>query len=243
MPAERYFYDSALEQGLFVQFEDQEFHHLVHVMRTRVGESIEIVNGQGQLGIGTVTNIDKKRAIIEIVSVETSQAKGQKIILAQAIPRMNRLEFILEKGTELGMTEIWLFPTSRSEKKNFTENQIQRLQGIIIAAMKQCGRLFLPQMIFKPPLKELKEIPCRGYFGDVNPDAPWFDEQWKNQDNKSHDVIFFIGPESGFTEDEEEKRLKELGCVGVKLHENILRTDTAAMTALALVTHICKKGT
>src|SRR5207248_2602313 len=134
-----------------------ELHHLVNVMRTRLGEKIEVVNGQGQLAEAILQSIEKKSASLRIESVETSSPFSQRLILAQGMPKQNRLEFIIEKGTELGMTEIWLFPASRSEKKDFSVNQLERLNILTIAAMKQCGRLFLPKIVIMPPLKQWKQ--------------------------------------------------------------------------------------
>ncbi len=233
MPAERFYSPNPLQQGEEVFLTDLEFHHLVNVMRIRENECIEIVNGNGQLATATVKRIEKKRALLHVDLIKTEIAPVHSLILAQAVPRTNRLEFILEKGTELGVTEIWLFPSARSEKRSFTEHQIERLNAILIAAMKQCGRLFLPKLLFMPMIKEWKEVPQRAYFGDTSPDAPLFLDLW---DKKSATTFFCIGPESGFSE-EEILLLRSKNLMGVKLHSNILRTDTAALTALSLVSH------
>lgn len=233
MPAERYFISNSFEDGLNLFVEEQEFHHLIHVMRTKTGESVELVNGKGQLATAIVNSIEKKRAWLEVQSVVTQPLPQKRIILAQAIPRLNRLEFILEKGTELGMTEIWLFPAAHSEKNNFTDNQLQRLTTITIAAMKQCGRLFLPKIVLMPMIKHWKGITCPSFFGDTDPQAIVFSKAWQDNSDIS-EVLFCIGPESGFT-DEEVEILKKIGFIGVKLNDNILRTDTAAITALAII--------
>lgn len=235
MPAERYFHSNFLEIDKKILLKDQEFHHLVHVMRTRIGEDIEIVNGQGQLAEGFVDSIEKKHAVLHIKSLFNASPYPQQLILAQGIPRQNRLEFIIEKGTELGMTEIWLFPACRSERKEFSENQLERLSTLTIAAMKQCGRLFLPKIVIMPPLKQWKSLQIPLFFGDTDPNAPPLSTLWKKTGAKK-DTVFCIGPESGFSE-EEIQVLKKLDAEGVKLHPNILRTDTAAIAALTLVSH------
>lgn len=234
MPAERYFSDQQFQDDMTIAFTDQEFHHLVHVMRTRIEESIEIINGRGQLATGKVTSIEKKSATITIEKVLFTPPPSQQIILAQAIPRMNRLEFILEKGTELGMTDIWLFPSIRSEKRAFTESQMLRMQGILVAATKQCGRLYLPKISLKPTIKEWDAVPHPAYYGDVSPIAPSLLSFCQKQSG-TESVLICIGPESGFTE-EEHNQLQVQGCTGIKLHFNILRTDTAAICALSLLT-------
>lgn len=233
MPAERYFNSREFEQGASLYVEDQEYHHLMHVMRTEVGEQVEVINGMGQLAVAHLSSIEKKRAILSIKEVQTVPQETP-LILAQAIPRINRLEYILEKGTELGMTEIWLFPTVHSERKSFSENQMKRFETIVISALKQCGRLWLPKILLKPNINEWKDLPQNSYFGDTSPNAPWLADILKQPSNE--EILFCIGPESGFTDDETHQ-LKQLGCTGVKLHKNILRTDTAAIASLVLTSH------
>lgn len=236
MPAERYYHPELLEEGNRIHIKDQEHHHLVHVMRTRLGDSIEIVNGNGQLAQAVVDSLQKKSATLLINSIETEQPSKERIILAQGMPRQNRLEFILEKCTELGVTEIWLFPAARSEKKDFSENQLERIHLLTVAAMKQCGRLFLPKIVIMPQLKQWKDIEISPiFFGDTGPHAEPFSVSWQKL-GKKNEAIFCIGPESGFAP-EEIDYLQQLNALGVKLHPNILRTDTAAIAAITLLSH------
>jgi 16S rRNA (uracil1498-N3)-methyltransferase len=202
-------------------------------MRTKAGDRVEVVNGQGILATAQVEQIDKKLAQLHIDGISSEPKDPFEIILAQAIPRINRLDTILEKGTELGMTQIWLFPGDCSERKELNENQLKRAKGILIAAMKQCGRLWVPQILEKPSLKKWDELGYPAYFGDVKPSAKPFAAVLKESRPKDG-VIFFTGPESGFSEGEE-KILEKLGAMGVKLHSNILRTDTASLVALTLL--------
>lgn len=237
MPAERYFHSGFLEENQRIHLKDQEHHHLVNVMRTRLGEEIEVVNGNGQLAKAVLETIEKKSSCLLVESVQTASPSSQHLILAQGIPKINRLELIVEKGTELGMTEIWLFPAMRSEKKDFSENQMERLHTLMVSAMKQCGRLFLPKVIVMPPLKQWKDIAIKPiFFGDVDPEAQAFLSIW-NELKPSNGAIFCIGPESGFTE-EEVGFLRKLDAHGVKLHPNILRTETAAIASLTLLSHV-----
>lgn len=236
MPAERYYYPQPLENGKKVLFKDQEYHHLINVMRAHIGEEIEIVNGMGQLAQAVVDSLEKKSASLLLKSVQTSELPNLRMILAQAIPRQNRLEFIIEKGTELGMTEIWLFPATLSEKREISENQLQRFTTLTIAAMKQCGRLFLPQIIVKPPLKQWKDLEVNAiFFGATSHEAPPLLSLWQKI-SPIKEAIMCIGPEGGFTEDEI-AIFHRLQAHGVKLHPNILRTETAAIAALTLLSH------
>ncbi|MBA3721508.1 MAG: 16S rRNA (uracil(1498)-N(3))-methyltransferase [Parachlamydiaceae bacterium] len=233
MPAERYYIENPLIVHETVLLKDTEFHHLSRVMRTRVGETVELVNGQGILANAVVVDILKDRAALKIEETSNDVPRQMRVILAQAIPKPNRLENILEKGTELGVDEFWLFPSQHSLKKDFSENQMERLQTVTISALKQCGRLILPQITLKPPLKEWADFQGAAFFGDTEETAPLFLNVWK-EISLSSPLIFCVGPESGFTDDETEL-LKTKGAHGVKLHQNILRTDTASLVALSLI--------
>lgn len=236
MPADRFYVKSPLADGQRIRIEGTEFHHLAHVMRGVAGDPVEIVNGCGLLAEGTVHAIEKKYATVDISKVvEQQSAPVHQVILAQAIPRSNRLDFILEKGTELGMTQLWLFPGAHSERKTVSDNQIERMESVIIAAMKQSGRLDLPLLKVLPELKKWPPLPYPAFFGDLSPSAPSFEKCWKANTPKEGTIIF-IGPESGFNEPET-AILRTLGAQGVKLHQNVLRTDTAAIAALALISH------
>lgn len=235
MPAERYFVLSPLNEGETISLKDAEFHHLARVMRSRKGEQVELVNGRGALAEAVIQEIAKDHACLYIKQVQTTKPREQQIILAQALPKLNRLDFILEKGTELGVDEFWLFPGDRSVKKDVNAHQMERMNTLIVSAMKQCGRLFVPKIILKPELKKWPALEGRAFFGDINPDASLFSAQWKATPAKSS-VVFFIGPESGFS-DKETETLMQKGAFGVKLHQNILRTDTAPLMALSLIEH------
>lgn len=224
MPAERYYINSDLKQGESATLADQEHRHLVTVMRGRAGNIIELINGRGCCAMAMIMEVGKRESLLQINEVRYEEPPRSEIILAQAIPRINRLDFIVEKGTELGMTQLWLFPGDHSERKSLTEHQLERLQAMAIAAMKQCGRLYLPVICVKEPIKSWQKQPYPLFFGDVGPEAPPLPDG-------ARDAIVCIGPESGLSE-AEESHLKAIGGTGVKLHRNILRTDTAAIIAV-----------
>jgi len=239
MPAERYFYPNPIVQGQTITLDGEEFHHLVHVCRARAGESVEIVNGLGVLAKAKIEQIEKKQAVLQFSEITEQKTASPVLILAQGIPRMNHLELILEKGTELGMSEIWLFPAKLSDRKVFSENQMQRMRTILINAMKQCGRLRLPKLSIMGPVKDWPSIEMNAYFGDISPNAPWFIDELQ-QSAPGIGVFFCVGPESGFT-DEEHHALQTHGLTGVKLNANILRTETAAIASLSLISQFLSR--
>lgn len=239
MPADCYYSPEIFHQSQKIILEGTEAHHLINVMRKRADDFVTVVNGQGQLAIARIEENEKRRALLTIVEIKSEEAVQQKLILAQGLPKMNRLETILEKATELGMAEIWLFPCQGSEKQDLTPNQKERMQGILVSAMKQCGRLYLPKIEILSPLKKWNSLPYSAYFGDLRTSAEAFWTLLVEKTKRS--MIFFIGPESGFSE-EEIGYLERLGAKGLKLHQNILRTDTAAITACYLMSQQQQEG-
>jgi 16S rRNA (uracil1498-N3)-methyltransferase len=235
MPVERFYLDQPLAYQALVKLEGTEFHHLAHVMRAKSGDEIELVDGHGNLAHVIVQQLTKHHALLKIEKVLHQPPRLYQLILAQALPKPNRLDFILEKGTELGVDTFWLFPGEKSIKKEFFPQQLERAQALTIAAMKQCGRLTLPNIVIYPPIKQWKELPPTSFFGDVVAGAPLF-SSFKHQIDQQSTSLFITGPESGLSE-AEVQYLKNLGTQGVKLHPHILRTDTASIMAISLLSH------
>jgi 16S rRNA (uracil1498-N3)-methyltransferase len=222
MPAERFFVDTPLQD--VVTLEGTELHHLAHVMRIRVGEEVELVNGKGSLAKAKLLTLSKREATLEILQATHHPVPTEKYILAIPMMRPAKLELIIEKCTELGADAFWIYPAAHSEKENFSENQQQRLSHIAISAMKQCGRLDLPKIKILTRFDELFLPSYNYFFGDTNPDAPWITPQDRG--------VFITGPESGFSE--KERKILQARASGVHLHKNILRAETAPIAALLL---------
>ncbi len=237
MPVDRFFINTDFVEGEPIFLIDEEFHHLCKVTRHQSGEEIQLVNGRNQIARAHIGKIEKRRAVLQIDLVETISMRGPKIILGQIIPKWNRLDTIIEKGTELGVHEFWLIPSLHTKKEFFSPNQTERLKHICIAAMKQCGRLDIPSLHFHENLQQLS--PTRGsvFFGDTRENAPLLWTALQNKIPSLETILFFIGPESGFTSEEITILEKDWHAQPVALSKNILRTDTASITALGLMQH------
>lgn len=235
MPHDRYYLENALADGSEFSLDGEEFHHLSRVMRGAVGDEVECFNGRGVLVVATIISLEKKEAWLRVVKRSESPFPSSPLIIAQAYPRQNKLELVLEKGCELGMNEIWLFPGERSEKSDSSDNQKQRMHHILVSSAKQCGQLWVPTVKIMPLLSKWSKPEENAFFGDVREEAPLFAEAWKESD-PSKGAIFFVGPEKGFS-DKEHAKLEELGAVGVKLNNHILRTETAPLAALSLMSY------
>jgi len=229
----RYYTREALNMNGSLILKDAEFHHLSRVMRALEGDIVEVVNGSGTLAKAEITRLTKSEAALHIIAIQSAQETRSRVILAQAIPKNTHLDFILEKATELGVDQIQLFPGQLSLKKEFTPQQQERAFLQTVSAMKQCGRLHLPTLEWIPAITKWKAADHPVLYGDIRPEAPPLLAFLQQQPSFST-ITFVVGPESGFTE-EEETHLNRIGAKGVKLHHNILRTETAAIFAVGLI--------
>lgn len=235
MPVDRFFIDQEFSQGQTLEITEKEFHHLARVVRKEPGDRIELVNGRGALAQGVIEKIGKRSCLVDTQDVAYQPRPKFNLILAQGMTRTQKLDDIIEKGTELGVSEFWIFPGKLSEKKVLTDNQISRLKQITISALKQCGRLWLPKILQKKALIDWKSPDIPFYFGDLNPEAPKLVSLF----HPSTEALFCVGPESGFSPGEIEQ-LRLLGACGVSLNTNTLRAETAAITAVGILASLAE---
>ena len=236
MPHNRYYYNTpAFSLGTTLSLEHEEAHHLIRVMRARPKDQVELMNGLGELALCTVERIEKEQGFLRINSVHQEPRPTLSVIVALSLLRLNALEWALEKATELGATHFWLFPAARSEKKELSLHQQARLRTIILSACKQCGRLYIPEIIFKQELSSLNlNKETAGMIPLVcDPQAPSIEALML--DTSSQPLILFIGPEGGFTKEETEMFKKVQHTHFIRLHPYILRAETAPLAALSIL--------
>lgn len=226
MPINR-FYDPHLtintQEGTL---EGDEFNHAVRSFRIKEKEKIELINGKGAFAQAIVTNISKKNLIYQVENIHQTPPHLAQTTLILGMPKFNRLEIILEKVTELGCLDIVLFNAERSEKLDLSKNQWQRIELILVAALKQSGRLFLPSISIKPHLETCFESDRIYFFGDL-------DATQKHLIKNQVPIGFVIGPESGLSE--KEKTLLKTKATGILLSDATLRVDTAAIVSVFLM--------
>jgi 16S rRNA (uracil1498-N3)-methyltransferase len=221
--AERFYLRQEFEPHLIVSLKDAEHHHL-KVIRLRSDEEIELVNGTGTLAQARILKIDKEHTSLEILSIKKHEKIDRKISLGIPFMRPSKLEWIIEKGTEIGADAFFLYPAENSTQE-FLNHQIERFGNIMISALKQSKRLFLPHLEILPHLDTLfkKGIPI--YFGCTRKDVVPIP-------SIEGDLLFITGPESGFS-NQEIVLLSKVGR-GIRLNCNILRAETAPLVALSL---------
>jgi len=230
--------DLALISGL-------EAHHILDVMRLKKGDQIEAFDGEGAFYQGRIIDTTNKKVKIKIQAVRKALKTSRlKVTLIQALPKKNKMDYIIEKCTELGIDSIIPLQTTRTIVKLKKERQImrqRRWERIARAAAKQCGRSVIPQIkrlsswsaiLSALDNFDLKLLPCLSQEAQKIKDVLRIQKRTKS-------IAIFIGPEGGFTP-QELTQAKDAGCLAVSLGANVLKSDTAAVSALAMINYELK---
>ncbi|MBQ8541537.1 MAG: 16S rRNA (uracil(1498)-N(3))-methyltransferase [Clostridia bacterium] len=216
----------------------EEANHMIKVLRMKAGDCLTLFDGEGSCADGEIESIEGKSVLVKVIKRYASETEPKlKITLFQGIPKNPKMDMIIQKATELGVTRIVPVNTKRIVAKIDKEAKIERLQRIAFEAAKQCGRAYVPEVhspvSFGKALEMMRELNCAI--------IPYECEK----DGKLADCIpegietlgIIIGPEGGFEAAEVEKA-EEAGVKRVTLGKRILRTETAGLIASALCLYI-----
>lgn len=226
MPHDRFFVTEKITPGSLQSLSQEESDHLIKVMRKNVGDTFELCNGKGQLATARIVKINKKETVVEPLDCLNMEKPSRLITLRIAFLQPKHLDLVIEKCTELGVDQFILFPTSKSVKDDLSKNQLERLEKILISSLKQSGRLYLPKISVIGPIKSWSPFNEPTFFGSLKDQPPHLLSLLDPQES----TTCIIGPESGFSEMEENQLIHLKGCP-VTLHKNILRAETAAIAA------------
>lgn len=220
--------------------------HAALVMRLRIDSKLLAIDGTGKEYEAVVTSIDSAKIEAKIIETRTTAKEANlKTILIQSLLKGDKMELVVQKCTELGINSIVPCETSRSIIKSEEynkSNKIARLRKIVQESSKQCGRSVIPFLTDAIDFNECFELVSnRG--DDCLFIVPWEMEKEKSlkelfetcKSSQVKEIVFFVGPEGGFTVEEIEK-LVFAGAKTVTLGPRILRAETAAiaMTVMSL---------
>ncbi len=220
----------------------EDANHLARSLRARRGDKITAVDGAGNCAVLELIDFDKETIKARRVSVIQKVSVERKITLADCIPKQSRLDNIIEKATELGVDKIEPLISERTIVRiggARAESRLERWQRIAKEAAEQCARDTIPQIAEVRTLDEwLRSLPP--------PDDTLLLFCWEGEQsttvrevlsrNIDKNIIVLIGPEGGFTEREVAKIVVS-GGVSVTLGKRILKTDTAAISVLAMINY------
>lgn len=216
-----------------------EAHHMLEVMRLKKGDYIVTFDGTGKEYEGIIKNTSKSDAVIEITGRKNINKKETvDITLAQAVPKTAKIDFIIEKSTELGVASVIPVITARTIVKLNRDKQVskkKRWERVAVSASKQCGRIRVPEICapekFSQTVKRIADFDL-ALMACLHKGAKPLRDSIK--DFKGRSLLVFIGPEGDFTADEIEAAMAG-GCKQVSLGPRVLRVDTAAINILSIL--------
>jgi len=230
----RLYFSDKIQSDLVSHLTKEQSHYVKDVMRLEKGDYLSVFNAQGEWN-AIIENYEKEGARIKILKKVRDRDNEKNIWLAFSPIKQKPLNFIIQKGTELGVQK---FIPILSERTIVKEINITRVKKIIVEASEQSNRISVPEIYNLETLKNfLSQFPKNGclIFCDINCDK----NNLKNILSKKIEgpVCVLIGPEGDFSEAERQSIIELDQACSLSLANNILRAETAAITAVSIVNY------
>lgn len=232
----RFYIETELNTGNTVELTESVFHHWVRVLRAKEQEQAIFFNGKGGEYVVTLTQINKKNAFVSVDQFDAADRTAPfKVTLGQVMSKGDRMDYAIQKATELGVTKIQLLTSERCEmrlKYDRDQKKLDHWQSVAIAACEQCGMNRVPEI--------LAPISVTDWVESDLPESRFVLAPNKDQENvllnSSPDLALLIGPEGGLSEAEiniaNHNNFKNW-CIG----DRVLRTETAPVVALSILNY------
>jgi 16S rRNA (uracil1498-N3)-methyltransferase len=233
----RVYVEEALATGKSLVLEGSAANHIMRVLRLRDGDALTLFDGRGGEHGARITGFRKDSVQVEVQEHRAVEREsGLELTLAQGISRGERMDWVMQKATELGVTRIVPVITERTVVKldeKQSERKVEHWRGIVIAACEQSGRNRVPEVAAPCPFYDvLRKEDNAGRklllspLGDLNA-----------RDLKlTGPATLLVGPEGGLSPDEQDLALGA-GFERVRMGPRVLRTETAAIAALTVLQH------
>ncbi len=235
MPLPRFYCPPPLPSGAALELPPEAARHAYRVLRLRVNDAVQVFDGEGNAFDGKIGEIGGKRVLLhELQTCMAEPGSSLRITLAQAMCSSEKMDWVVQKATELGAAEVQPVQTQRSVARLSPERAGKRTvhwRNVAIAACEQCGRDVLPQI--RAPLEisdwlaQTREVAHAKFIL-----LPEGSATLHKQPQPQGSVALLVGPEGGFSEDEI-KMAHLAGFVPIRLGKRVLRTETAAMAGIA----------
>lgn len=226
------FYCQNVEKDRFLN--EEESHHCVKVLRGQIGDAIQVMDGKGNLFYCTIEIANHRRVAVKIKKkVESPKQKFNLTIAIAPTKNIERFEWFLEKATEIGISRIIPILCDNSERKIIKN---ERLEKVLVSAMKQSMQTYFPILDELTPLSELlaRNTSAQKLIAHCHNKPK---ESLKTACATEKDVLILIGPEGDFSEKEVD-RATNAGFKTISLGESRLRTETAGIVACHTVNFI-----
>lgn len=236
-----FFYHPLREKARIV-IKGKDLHHIRNVLRLKPGDEITLWDASGQEFSGQIIRLEPSQALVALGNrLATHKEPSLDVILGQALPKGNKMDLIITKATELGVTGIVPFLSQRTVPRlsaGAAADRLSRWNRLAYEAAKQCGRLSLPKV---EPLCPFSDALAHGLQADLKL-ILWEEEKEAglksilNRKEQVKSIFFLVGPEGGFTK-QEVALAKDKGFLAAGLGPRILRTETVALALISIFQH------
>lgn len=239
---QRYFIEPEQCKDGEVRITGEDAHHIGTVMRGKPGDQLIVCDGTGMEAIVKVRSIAKQEVLADLVSVEQSRGEPSvKVTIAQAMPKGDKMDIVIQKGTEVGAARFIPFMSERTivqydAKKE--QKRLERWMRIAKEAAEQAHRGKIPEVTaicsWKELLREAAEADLAIFCYEKEEGLTLRQQltRLKRERGKQVNLMLIVGPEGGFSENEAVEAAAA-GCITISLGRRILRTETAALVGLA----------
>ena len=228
----RLYYSGAIVENSTNLLSKEHTHYLTNVMRLKRGSNVNLFNKDGEW-LSEIVFLDRDRVEVKFLNKIKESSKSTNVELAICLVKKTSMEIILQKATELGIAKIIPIISERTEVKDLN---IERARKIVVEATEQSNQLNVPDIEEPQKLKDFinsLDSNTSLFFADINTE--------KKIDNKiiekSKKISLLIGPEGDFSPNEREMILAKDNAISFSISKNILRTETAAISALSLINY------
>ena len=232
----RFYIEADLAVNMNVELTETVFHHWVKVLRAQVGEKATLFNGQGGEYDVTLVEVSKKSASVSVDTFNPDdRTPAFTALLGQVMSKGDRMDYAIQKATELGVSKIQLLTSERCEmrlKYDRDQKKIDHWQGIAIAACEQCGMNKVPEVLAPLSLQDwlASELPTTKLVLAPNKD------QVDVLADATPDIALLIGPEGGLSVAEIQLS-NNTGFINWCIGNRVLRTETAPIVALSILNY------
>ncbi len=236
----RFYIDERLSVGGEAYIKGPEARHVKDVLRLKAGDPIVLFDGSGLEFTGEITGIDRDQVSVDILGEKEGETESPiEIVLGQGIPKSDKMDLIVQKSTELGVSKIVPIYTERVVPKSFSPNKLERWRRIAVEACKQSGRVKVPEISEAVKIDEFVRSAEPSFLKLI----PWEGEKEISLKKalpaslENNKVSLIVGPEGGLTEPEIELA-KRSGFLPVSLGKRILRTETVSLSILSVIQYM-----
>jgi 16S rRNA (uracil1498-N3)-methyltransferase len=231
----RFYCQQLLPTGGSFELPPEAAHHAARVLRLREGDAVEIFDGKGNERRGQIAKISGRLVVVgNLAETNISRESVLQVLLAQALTSSEKMDWVIQKATELGVTMIQPLDTERSVARLTSDRIAKRLehwQQVAISACEQCGRNVLPELHapleIMSWLQQMQKISATKFVL-----LPEGSASLGAQAKPQGKVVLLIGAEGGFTQAEGDAALR-CGFTPIQMGSRVMRTETAAIAGLA----------